>query len=281
MKYHHSFHAGNFADVHKHITLIALLQALLKKDKGLLFLDTHAGAGRYELRETGRAERVSEWQDGIGRLWSAEPQAPEIASYLQYVRSLQPRRRELSVYPGSPLLAARLLRAQDRVHCVDSEREVVSALRRTLHGSVRITAQCGDGFHAVKALLPPIERRGLVLIDPPYEESSDDAHALGALSEGLQRFATGVFAVWRPVKLSADTERWTRALAPQIEQPALVAQLWLHPRDTRVGLAGSCIAVVNPPYQIAERMRAWLPELLQLLGSPPGSGWDVREIAAR
>ncbi len=278
MKYRHSYHAGNFADIHKHVTLLCLLESLAKKDKGFLVLDTHAGAGVYALSDERRGEREPEWRGGIGKLWNSVVSAPELATLVSCVRDSQPDAAQPRVYPGSPLLAAQRLRPQDRLHAVDSEAEIARELQAALPRGARFTVQCGDGYHAVRALLPPPERRGLILLDPPYEASDDYTRTLEALAAGLQRFATGVYAVWLPIKHAADLEQWIARLAATVSQPKLVSQLWLYPRDTRVALAGSCVAIVNPPYLVAERMRAWLPELVQLLADSNAAGCDVREI---
>jgi 23S rRNA (adenine2030-N6)-methyltransferase len=133
----------------------------------------------------------------------------------------------------------------------------------------------------LRAVLPPAERRGLILIDPPYETADDDSKTLAALHAGLERFATGIYAIWRPIKHIADLDAWLERWRRGVSQPKLVSQLWLYPRDSRVSLAGSCLAIVNPPYQLAERMRIWLPELLGLLATGPGAGCDVSEFDVR
>jgi 23S rRNA (adenine2030-N6)-methyltransferase len=278
MKYRHAFHAGNFADVHKHIALLCLLESLAKKDKGFLVLDTHAGAGLYALTDEHRGARESEWHTGIGKLWEAVVSAPEIAALVQRVRDVQPDPQRLTLYPGSPLLAAQRLRQQDRLHAVDSEAETARELQAALPRGVRGTVQCGDGYHAVRAMLPPPERRGLILIDPPYEAADDTLRTLDTVIAGLERFATGVYAVWLPIKHAADLDQWLARFAARVPQPKLVSQLWLYPRDNRVALTGSCMVIVNPPYQMAERMRVWLPELVRLLAGTAAAGHEVREI---
>lgn len=272
MKYRHSYHAGNFADVHKHVTLVALLDALTRKEAGFLYLDTHAGRGAYRLALGKHAATPPEWREGVGRVLAATPQAPELARWLDLVRT------NPDEYPGSPVLAARVLRAQDRLALFESQIEECIALRKQLTDSAGTTVSNSDGYHALKALLPPPKRRGLIFIDPPYEEPADYDRVIAALSAGLQRFATGVYCVWAPVKHLADFERWLHKLSRATEQPLLVSQLWRAPRDARAGLAGSALVILNPPWQIEERMRVWLPELQRLLADTSGAGSDVLTI---
>ncbi|MBK6596902.1 MAG: 23S rRNA (adenine(2030)-N(6))-methyltransferase RlmJ [Proteobacteria bacterium] len=271
MKYRHSYHAGNFADVHKHVTLVALLDALLRKDAGFLYLDTHAGRGSYPL-EAGRDTSQAEWRDGVGKLLGTTPRAAELTRWLALAGA------EAGTYPGSPLLAAMLLRPADRAALFELQSDECAALHDSLTSAARIRVACGDGYHALKALLPPAERRGLIFIDPPYEEPADFDRVIDALANGLQRFATGVFCVWAPVKHATDLTRWVGKLARRAARPILLSQLWRAPRDARAGLAGSALVIVNPPWQIEARMREWLPELQQLMANHSGAGYEVRSI---
>ena len=276
MKYRHAHHAGNFADVHKHVTLLALLAALQRKDKGFLYLETHAGRGVYDL--AGSAEAGA----GIARLQGARCAAPELCHYLERLAQARRECGSSRLYPGSPWLAARALRAQDRAVLVEALPEEARALRRALAPlrAARVRIETGDGFERLCAALPPPERRALTLIDPPYEETRRDFDRVRAgLAETLRRFPTGVVAVWYPVKDVRDTERWLAAVARQTERAALVAQLWLHPRDSRVALNGSGMLIVNPPYQLEAPMRAWLAELCGCLAGGAAGGSAVRPLA--
>lgn len=284
MKYRHAFHAGNFADVHKHVALVALLQAMVRKDKGFLFLDTHAGRGAYDLA-SGAARRSEEAAAGVGRLLEragAPTGEPEIDAYVEAITGFRRERHERHAYPGSPLLAARWLRAQDRAALVESEATEHVELRRELRDWPRIAVENGDGFARLPAWLPPIERRALVLIDPAYEDSrADFDHAAAAAVDALTRFPTCVVAIWYPVKLERDTTRWLDGLAAKVApRPLLVSELWIHPRDSRVGLNGSGLAIVNPPYLLDERMRSWLPVLQRTLDPAGEGGCSVRLAGA-
>jgi 23S rRNA (adenine2030-N6)-methyltransferase len=270
VKYRHSYHAGNFADVHKHVTLLALLAALERKDKGFLYLDTHAGRGLYDL-STPAAESTA----GVGRLLDSEPRAAELRAYAARVRKWRALPGRAHALPGSPLLAAGELRPQDRAvfgELQGAEAQALGAALGAARDGARVRIERGDGFALLRALLPPPERRALVLIDPPYEETRRDFERVAAaLAEGLRRFPGGVFAAWYPIKDARDLAGWYAACRGALSVPALLSELWVYPRDSRVALNGSGLLLANPPYLIAERMQEWLPELTSILTSPPGS----------
>lgn len=277
MKYRHAYHAGNFADVHKHVTLLALLAALKRKDKGFLYLDTHAGRGVYDL-STPAAESAA----GVERFQQSEHSAPELRRYAQVLSVFRALHGNAHSYAGSPLLAARELRPQDRAVCVELLGAEAQALAQALAAagadSSRVRIERGDGFELLRAQLPPAERRALTFIDPPYEARHDFERVVAALAEGLRRFPTGVFAAWYPIKDARDTAAWHAAYAAAISAATLVSELWLYPRDSRVALNGSGLLITNPPYLVAERMQAWLPELESCLAVGAGAGALVRML---
>ena len=283
MKYRHAYHAGNFADVHKHVTLLALLAALQRKDKGFLYLDTHAGRGAYDVSTPG-AESAA----GVGRFERYEHNAPELRQYAQVLSAFRAASGNAHLYPGSPLLAVRELRPQDRAVCIELLGAEAQLLAQALTqpgagpgaagGRVRI--ERGDGFELLRAQLPPVERRGLTFIDPPYERRSDFERVVAAVADGLRRFPTGVFAAWYPIKDARDTSPWHAAYAAAIRVETLVSELWLYPRDSRVALNGSGLLISNPPYLVAERMQTWLAELKSCLGTAAGAGCEVRMLGA-
>jgi 23S rRNA (adenine2030-N6)-methyltransferase len=276
VKYRHSFHAGNFADVHKHVTLLALLAALQKKDKGFLYLETHAGRGAYDI-STPTADAAG----GIGRLSTAGAHAAEIAAYLALLAQLRAQLGQRGLYPGSPLLALGMLRRQDRAVLVELQGSEVNALKHTCAGYARLGAgaapqvqiERGDGYARLRAFLPPAERRGLTFIDPPFEQSGADFTATTqALAEGLRRFPTGVMVAWYPIKDERATSAWQQACRRAVSVPILASELWLYPRDSRVALNGSGVLILNPPHQALERMQLWLPELQAALSGEPAAG---------
>ena len=288
MKYRHSFHAGNFADVHKHIALLALLRALKKKDKGFLYLETHAGRGSYDLSGV-----PAEAAGGVGRFLEAQHEASELREYAALIARLRARTARRHLYPGSPLIAAAELRAQDRAVFIELQGAEAHALEQALATLTQAPdakpsprVERGDGFLLLKAFLPPPERRGLTFIDPPYEETQQDFRAVtAALVEATRRFPTGVLASWYPIKDQRTIGPWQseclRALRAALALPpaVLASELWLYPRDSRVALNGSGLLIVNPPWLTLERMQVWLPELQACLAVGAGGGNSTRILS--
>ena len=274
MKYRHSFHAGNFADVHKHVMLLAVIASLQRKDKGFLYLETHAGRGAYDLSESpgSRASRT-----GLARILAEPGESQEIHAYGKAVRHWRELAKDRNAYPGSPLLAAGALRDQDRAILIELQPPEAHALERAVahHGNVRV--EIGDGYDKLRGHLPPAERRGLVLIDPPYEESSRDFEQVrGAIGEILQRFATAVIMLWYPIKDARDTQQWRKRLRSSLKLPMMVSELWVHPCDSRVALNGSGLLIIHPPYLLAQRARIWVPQLVGMLDAA-GTGGSLEE----
>jgi 23S rRNA (adenine2030-N6)-methyltransferase len=276
VKYRHSFHAGNFADVHKHITTLAVLASLQRKDKGFLYLETHAGRGAYDLSESpgSRASRT-----GLARILGEPGEAPEIRAYGNAVKHWRELVQDRNAYPGSPVLAAGALRAQDRGILIEIQPPEAHALERAVSHHANVRVELGDGYELLRAHMPPVERRGLVLIDPPYEDSNRDfERARAAIDDVLQRFATAVIMLWYPIKEARDTQLWRKRLGASLRQPLLVSELWVHPCDSRIALNGSGLIIIHPPYQIAPRMQIWLPQLVGMLDAA-GSGGCLVEAA--
>ncbi len=271
MKYRHQYHAGNFADVHKHVVLLEVLAALKRKDKGFLYVDTHAGRGDYDLHP-GDSEHPAEWQGGVAKLLAAQPRHAALTRYREIVAagvhggSLR--------YPGSPMLAALELRASDRAVFFETQRDEAGHLRKLLANRPRARVEGSDGFAGLRALLPPPERRGCVLIDPPYEEREDLSRVLSAVADTLRRFETAAVMLWLPVKLRRDFDAWLATLRASTARPVIGSLLWMHPCDSRAALNGSAVVLVNPPYLVEEAMREWLPEVREVLGGPQ-SGCEV------
>ena len=279
MKYRHSYHAGNFADVHKHVALLALIAALQRKDKGFFYLETHAGRGLYEL-DSAATHQGAEARLGIGALQHAQWRSAQITSYLAALERVRADCGSAATYPGSPVLAALSLRVQDRGLCCEIQAAECRALERALHGYPRMRCECVDGYQGLRAQLPPPERRALVFVDPPYEEQTGDlARAIEAIAEVLSRLANAIVALWYPIKDDRELNPWLARAAEQLPVPAMISELWLHPRDARVGLNGSGLLVVNPPYQLDLEMQQWLPELGAALGANRQGGTLVRWIA--
>lgn len=266
MNYRHAFHAGNFADVLKHAVLIGLLEALKSKTAPFCYVDTHAGRGLYDLRGE-EAQQTREHQDGIQRLLSAANLPGTLQRYVDLVRTFTPEPGPLGWYPGSPLIAARLMRDDDRAILCELQPAEAEALRAALRGDRRFAVHQRDGYEALGALLPPAQKRGLVLVDPPYEAQGGEFTQIeAALDASLARWPNAIHAIWYPIKLRATTlpfHRWLRSRSGR--DGALVAELLLHPDNSMLRLNGCGIAILNPPWQFERELASWLPALEKLL----------------
>jgi len=261
--------------VHKHITLLAVIASLQRKDKGFLYLETHAGRGAYDLSES-PASRSS--RTGLSRILNESAGAAEIEAYGKAVKQWRELVKDRNAYPGSPLLAAGALRDQDRAVLIELQPAEAHALERAVSHHANVRVEIGDGYEQLRAHMPPAERRGLVLIDPPYEETSRDfERARSAIGDVLQRFATAVIMLWYPIKDARDTQLWRRRLTAALRQPLLTSELWVHPCDSRIALNGSGLVIIHPPYQLAQRMRIWLPQLVGMLDAAGTGGCQVEE----
>jgi len=268
LSYRHVFHAGNHADVLKHSVLLAVLSYLNRKDKPYWVIDTHAGAGGYRF-DAGRAKTHAEWESGIGRLWDRKDLPPLLTDYVAAVRGDNPD-GGLRRYPGSPLLALRAMRPADRLRLFELHPADVKLLAQNVAGAApdaqkRVTIRQEDGFAGMKALLPPPPRRGLVLIDPSYEDKRDYAQVVAAVKEGLQRFATGIFMIWYPLLRQNESI----ALAGRLKKLApewLTATLTVAPPGADgLGMHGSGVFLVNPPWTLAATLKETLPWLAETL----------------
>jgi 23S rRNA (adenine2030-N6)-methyltransferase len=280
VKYRHSFHAGNFADVHKHVALLALLRAMQRKDRGLLYLDTHAGAGSYDLAAAA-TRKGAEARGGILRLAAHAPlRAPELRDYLQAVQDWQHHNGGRHSYPGSAVIAARALRPQDRALCCELSPGECRALERALAGVRRVRIECGDGYQRLQSSLPAPERRSLLLIDPPYETPAAEwDQARRALELALTRQANVVAALWYPIK-DEHNSRAAQRLERELAVPVTRLELWLYPRDACIGLNGSGLLIVQPPHRFQERATEWQRELWSVLDTDSRGGNSVHGTAA-
>jgi 23S rRNA (adenine2030-N6)-methyltransferase len=266
MNYRHAFHAGNFADVFKHTILIGLLESLKAKQTPFCYIDTHAGAGRYDLRSE-QALKTHEHEDGVTRLLGAARLGSCVAIYLNLVRSLNPTEsHELSVYPGSPLIASLLMREQDRAALCELQEEEATKLKHLFGSDARIGVHRRDGYEALNALLPPKERRGLVLIDPPFEAQEDEFRAIETtLLHAHARWPGGIYAIWYPIKLHHQAQRFQRWFTLQKIPKVLCAELLLHPDNSPLRLNGCGMIIVNPPWKFERQLGELLPLLSEHL----------------
>lgn len=267
MNYRHAYHAGNFADVFKHAALVALLETFKSKSTPFCYLDTHAGRGSYDLGGE-EALKTGEAADGIQRLLDAADLPASVRRYVDLVRSLnkQDDGNTPSRYPGSPLLADLLLRESDRAILCELQADEADALRKLFRHRDTFHVHQRDGYEALRGLLPPMEKRGLVLIDPPFEaQEGEFRHIEAALEHALSRWPTGRYAVWYPIKLRRHITPFHRWLKRHASGKALVAEFLLHPDNSGLRLNGCGLAIVNPPWQFEQTLEKILDVLCEHL----------------
>jgi 23S rRNA (adenine2030-N6)-methyltransferase len=274
MNYRHAFHAGNHADVLKHAALVLTLERLKAKAKPFFVLDTHAGRGAYDLAGA-EAFRSAEYVAGAARL-AGDAAAPDaLAPYLDLLRRHNPF-GGLRWYPGSPMIIRDALRPEDSAKFCELQPDERAALEAAIGSEPRIRIYARDGYQAVRAFLPPTERRGLVLIDPPFEQPGEFDRLAAAAADGLKRWANGIYLMWRPIKDDAGHRRFAAAMAALAPENTLDAELSIAPkREGR--LTGSGLYFINPPFGIADGLAALLPYLARRLAQAPGGGWSLVE----
>lgn len=275
LSYRHAFHAGNHADVFKHLILIQIIQYMVQKSVPFWVVDTHAGAGHYNL-ESPQAEKLGEYKDGIERIWHAAGRPKAVAEYLDRIQEANPEGK-LRFYPGSPQLVHQDLRPDDKLRLFELHSNEVKLLAKNFNGTgrqVHITE--GDGLAALKALLPPPPRRGVVFIDPSYETRNDYTAVLHALKDAMKRFPTGTYVVWYPLLAKIES----RQFADRCKH--LDAPNWLHatlqvqgPPQDGIGMYGSGMFIINPPWTLADTLKQTLPWLTQTLSLGEGAGWKL------
>lgn len=276
MNYRHAFHAGNFADVMKHALLLRILVHLRAKPAPFRVLDSHAGLGLYDLSGE-QAGRTGEWRDGVGRCEAPFDGAVEelLAPYRDVLRSVRDRHGP-EVYPGSPAILRETLRLQDRAILIEKHPDDGAALHARYNAVSNLKVLQADGWTALGGLVPPRERRGLVFIDPPYEEPGELARASARLAALARRWPTGIYALWYPIKSSEPVERFYESLAGSAAAvPNLRLELLIHPPVDPGRLNGCGLAVLNPPWRLAEEAAVLLPALADRLGREGEGGWRV------
>ncbi|MDT3585555.1 23S rRNA (adenine(2030)-N(6))-methyltransferase RlmJ [Cronobacter sakazakii] len=279
LSYRHSFHAGNHADVLKHTVQSLIIESLKEKEKPFLYLDTHAGAGRYLLSGE-HAERTGEYLEGIARIWQRDDLPAELAPYISAVSHFN-RSGQLRYYPGSPLIARQLLRPQDSLQLTELHPSDFPLLRGEFQKDERARVERADGYQQLKSKLPAASRRGLILIDPPYEIKTDYQAVVQGISEGYKRFATGVYALWYPVVLRNQIKRMMNDLEATGIRRILQIELAVRPDSDQRGMTASGMIVINPPWKLEQQMATLLPWLHKAL-VPAGTGhttlkWVVPE----
>jgi 23S rRNA (adenine2030-N6)-methyltransferase len=293
MNYRHHYHAGNYADVMKHALLVQLVRGLQRKERGFLYLDTHAGRGRYDLAAAAAGEslaRKPEWPDGIGRLWppadAAHPAG--VTDYLELIRAFDREAGNLEAtprfYPGSPLIVRRLARPVDRLALCEKHPEEFSALQTELGQSARTSLHESDGYAALRAMLPPPERRALILIDPPFEAQDEFAQMTAAIAAGLKRFPSGVFVAWYPLTVRARVDEFLHGIHDLNPPPTVAMELAIAGEFSALKMKGCGVVVINPPWQLEASAHPLLTYFADVLAQEPGGSarieWIVRESTA-
>lgn len=283
MNYRHAYHAGNFADVVKHVILSRIVEYLKRKDQAFRVIDTHAGIGLYDLRGT-EAGKTSEWTGGISRVFDAveKGEIPEAAiellqPYLDVVRAVN-NGKDLRHYPGSPLLTRHLLRKQDRLSALELHPQDAKKLAKLFDGDYQARVIELDGWLSLGAHMPPKEKRGLVLVDPPFEIEGEFDRLVDGLVKAYKRFPGGTYALWYPVKDRKETERFSKRLR-ETEIPKIMRiELAIRAPSLEPRLDGTGMIVVNPPYTLESEMQTLLPCLTKLLSEEKGSNFSIQWI---
>jgi 23S rRNA (adenine2030-N6)-methyltransferase len=268
MNYRHSYHAGSFADVIKHVTLTALITALHRKETPICYIDTHAGIGFYDLFSE-FAEKKKEYTDGIEKVIQQENPPALVKRYLDCVHRINNQLTDstfasLRYYPGSPMIARYLARPHDRIIACELQTQEYQLLSTAFAGDKQVAIHHTDGFLGLKAFLPPHERRGMVLIDPPYENPDEFTRIAHSLPIALKRWENGVYAIWYPIKEKAQVERFYRTIKQTIHQPVFAIELTIYP-DLPHHLNGCGMVVINPPWQFDNSIQDILPWLWKAL----------------
>ncbi|MFP3515889.1 23S rRNA (adenine(2030)-N(6))-methyltransferase RlmJ [Pseudomonas sp. SIMBA_077] len=277
MNYRHAFHAGNHADVLKHIVLTRLIALMSRKEQPFAYLDTHAGLGLYDLQGD-QATRTGEYLEGVARLWERKDLPAVTADYMHVLHKMNPD-GELRYYPGSPELARRLARSQDRVLLNEKHPEDGVMLKANMKGDRRVAVHLGEGWHVPRALLPVAEKRAVMLIDPPFEKLDEMQRCVESLKDAISRMRQTVVAIWYPIKDKRQLRRFYQDLAASGAPKLLQVELFVHPLDTPNSLNGSGLAIANPPWGLEEELRELLPWLAKTLGQTQG-GWQMEWLIA-
>lgn len=294
MNYRHSYHAGGFSDVFKHVILVALIQALSRKEKPFCYLETHAGAGLYDLRSE-PAQKTQEYMEGIEKIISilakndlvkniADKNMEKIPDLIAQYASIVKGFQYPHYYPGSPSFAKKLLRDTDQMILMEYHPEEYQCLKEIMKdrlnnlGSATVGVHHRDGYDGLKAFLPPVMRRGLILIDPPYEKPSEWQDLLQAVARSLKKFPTGVYAIWYPIKDQKSVKTFTEELSKLTVEEMLIAEFNIYPLDTSFSLIGCGMAILNPPYKLETELQSVVSWLWQALSKNGAGNYRVEQL---
>ena len=280
LSYRHAFHAGNFADVLKHSVLTLVLDYMTRKDKGFHYIDSHSGAGMYQLSEE-YAQKTGEYKAGIAKLVNEQDLPESLQPYVDLIKelNLNSATNELDLYPGSPGIAKRFLRRQDSTHLFELHPTDIQHLTDFCYRWKKVFIKQSDGYQGVLGLLPPPSRRGVVLIDPPYELKEDYQKAVSTIIKGVKKFASGTYILWYPVVKRALVDEMKRSLFNSDVKNLLQVEFCLSGDTDEYGMTGTGLFIVNPPWQLANQMNEVLPYLKDKLGNTDSS-FTVEQLIA-
>lgn len=277
LSYRHAYHAGNHADVLKHATLLLVLEYMTQKDKPMAYIDTHAGAGGYRLNAA-EAQKTREFETGIARLWQRTDLPPSLQPYVKAVRAQNPDPNMLTWYPGSPRFAAPELRGNDRLQMFELHPRDHTALAQLFKSDRRANVYKEDGLAGLRAQLPPVSRRALVLIDPPYELHNEYRQVFDGVKEALKRFASGTYIIWYPLLAQVEAKRFPQRLESLKCPSTLRVELQVQAPGGEFGMYGSGLFIINPPWTLAEQLREMLPFLVAELREGASAEWRVNVV---
>lgn len=278
LSYRHSYHAGNHADVLKHIVLTLCIESLKEKEKSFLYLDTHSGAGRY-LLQSEHAEKTGEYLSGINLIWQQKNIPSLLDTYISVLKRYNPF-ETLKYYPGSPLIAKQLLREQDRLNLTELHSTDYPLLRQEFSKDKRAKVLREDGFLQLKSKLPPESRRGVILIDPSYEIKEDYQKIPKALLEGYKRFATGIYLLWYPVVSRTQTQKMINTIVDSGVKRISQYELTLKPDNNQKGMTASGIIVINSPWKLHEQMKIIMPWLKNVLDTEKTGDFIIKQLVS-
>ncbi|PTQ71056.1 23S rRNA (adenine(2030)-N(6))-methyltransferase RlmJ [Pseudomonas sp. GV071] len=277
MNYRHAFHAGNHADVLKHLIISRIIALLARKEAPFVCLDSHAGLGLYDLKGD-EASRTGEWLEGIARLWDADDLPASTDDYFGVLKAMNPD-GDLRYYPGSPELARQLTRDQDRVLLNEKHPQDGQLLKENMRGDRRVAVHLGEGWHVPRALLPVAEKRALLLIDPPFEQSDELDRCITALNESISRMRQTIVAIWYPIKDERQLKRFYQGLSKSSAPKLLRAELFVHNPDDATRLTGSGLVIANAPWGLEDELKELLPWLAKNLAQSEGN-WRLDWLIA-
>lgn len=276
LSYRHSYHAGNFADVLKHIVQTLIIEVLKQKTKPFVYFDTHAGAGRYDLRSDS-SQKIAEYKNGIAKIWQEDAPPELLKPYIDLIQKLNPN-GQLNYYPGSPLIAKCLMPKRYRLELSELHPSDFKLLGQEFSQAKNVTIQQIDGYQNLKAKLPPIQRRGLALIDPPYELKTEDKDVIQGIKQAHQQFATGVYAIWYPVISRYQVEKFCQQFKNTAIKNILRIEMCIEKDQEQYGMTGTGMIVINPPWKLAKQMKSILPWLTEKLKQDNQSKYKVETI---